>query len=149
MLFQMLCIEGRSWDESLVGSTQEQWNCFTRELKALDKIRIPRCYFLSISVPTDIQLHGFGDASEHAYAAVVYLRSEYEDGTIVSGLVASKTRVSPVKKQSIPQLELLDSLILARLVETILRSLAKKIQTGLWVDSMSVLYWIKNEKPCR
>ena len=42
MLFRMLCIEGRSWDESLVGSAKEQWNCFTNELKTLDKIRIPR-----------------------------------------------------------------------------------------------------------
>ena len=118
MLFQTLCIEGRSWDELLVGSAQEQWKRFTNELKALDKIRIPQCYFLSNSVPIDIQLHGFSDASEHAYAAVVYLRSVYEDGTVVSRLVASKTRVSPVKKQSIPRLELLGSLILARLVDT-------------------------------
>ena len=139
MLFQMLCIEGRSWDESLVGSAKEQRNCFTNKLRALDQIRIPRCYFRPISVPTNIQLHGFSDASEHAYAAVVYLRSVYEDGTIVSRLVASKTRVSPVKKQSIPRLELLGSLILARLVNTILRSLSRKIETVYWVDSMSVL----------
>ena len=94
-----------------------------------------------MSVPTDIQLHGFSDASEHAYATVVYLRFIYEDGTIVSRLVASKTRVSPVKKQSIPRLEMLGALILAHY----LKVLGKK-DTVYWVDSMSILYWIKNEK---
>ena len=117
MLFQSLCFEGRSWDEPLTSKALGQWNGLTNELQILDKITIPRCYFLPRSVPIDIQLHGFSDASEHAYAAAVYLRSMYDDGTIISRLVASKTRVSPVKKQSIPRLELLGSLILARLID--------------------------------
>jgi len=149
VLFQTLCIEGQNWDEPLIGNALEQWNQFANELKALDKIRIPRCYFLPSSVPTDMQLHGFSDASEHAFAAAIYLRSVYKDGTIISRIVASKTRVSPVKKQSIPRLELLGSLILARLADTILTSWSRNIETVYWVDSMSVLFWIKNEKPWR
>ena len=60
------------------------------------------------------------DASECAYAAVMYLRTVYVDGTVSISLIASKTRVSPVKKQSIPRLELLGALILARLADTYL-----------------------------
>ena len=71
----------------------------------------------------------------------------YDNGTIISRLVASKTRVLPVKRQSIPRLELLGSLILARLIDTILTSWSIKIDPVYWVDSMSVLFWIKNEKP--
>ena len=44
------------------------------ELSCLSTLHIPRCYspagFSSSSMP----LHGFSDASEEAYAGVVYLR---------------------------------------------------------------------------
>ena len=53
------------------------------------------------------ELHGFSDASHKAYAAVVYLRSEHANGDIEVNLVASKSRVAPMKRQSIPLLELL------------------------------------------
>ena len=58
------------------------------------------------------QLHGFSDASEKAFVAVVYLRVEYKCMPRDIQLVASKTRVAPVKKQSIPRLELLGATIL-------------------------------------
>ena len=76
-----------------------------------------------------------------------FLGCIYEDGIITSTLVASKTRVSPVKKQSIHRLELIGSLILARLVDAILTSCSQRIEVVYWVDLMSVLFWINNEKP--
>ena len=42
-------------------------------------------------------MHGFSDASQSAYAAVVYLRVVCEDTTIATVLVASKTKVAPLK----------------------------------------------------
>ena len=39
-----------------------------------------------------VQLHGFSDASERAYAMVVYVRSNYNDGQFEVRLVASKTK---------------------------------------------------------
>lgn len=62
-----------------------------------------------------VQLHGFSDASERAYAMVVYVRSNYNDGQFEVGLVPSKTRVAPIKRQTIPRLKLLGALILAHL----------------------------------
>ena len=61
--------------------------------------------------------------------------------------VASKTHVVPIKRQSIPHLELLGAVILARLSHTILSLLPMQIQCFYWVDSMAVLYWIQNNKP--
>lgn len=37
--------------------------------------------------------------------------------------VASKTRVSPLKKQTVPQLELLSALLLSRLMDTVIAAL--------------------------
>ena len=93
----------------------------------------------------DIQLHGFSDAPERTYAAVVYIRSTYSDGQVDVRLVASKSRVAPIKKQTIPRLELLGALILARLVNK-LKSLDIESPAVLWTDSMTTLCWIKNER---
>ena len=54
------------------------------------------------SVAVSVTVHGFCDASNKAYAAVVYF--VWDDQV---QLVAAKSRVAPVANQSIPRLELL------------------------------------------
>ena len=70
----------------------------------------------------------------------------YELSVMMELLIASKTRVSPVKKQSIPQLELLGALILTRLVNTVLIDCPQKMKVTCWVDSTSTLFWINNDR---
>jgi len=60
------------------------------------------------------KLHGFSDACERAYAAVIYLRISYGGDCVEVSFVASKTHVAPIKKQSIPRLELMVATLLAR-----------------------------------
>lgn len=113
----------------------------------MNSVRVPRCYFNNRKKSKNIELHGFSDASERAYAAVVYLRVLYEDDTVDVKLIASKARVAPCTKQSIPRLELLGALILARLVDTIKNILPfEEVEEFYWVDSMVVLHWIRNER---
>ena len=71
-------------------------------------------------------LCGYCDASLSAYAAVIYLLIESESGSYMH-FVASKTRVSPLKRQTIPRLELLSALLLARLMETVTAALKSVI----------------------
>ena len=111
ILFQLLCSDRIDWDEPLQGIMLERWTSLLTELKALDNVKIPRCYFNLGTSFIDIQLHGFSDASEQAFAVVLYLLCISSNGNVFTRLVASKTRVSPVKKQSIPWLELLGALI--------------------------------------
>ena len=108
ILFQELCIEKTNWDIELKGESLRKWKLFLQDLNLIDCYRIPRCYFAR--QPVDIQ-YGFSDASERAYAAVVYIRSTYSDGQVEVRLVASKSRVTPIKRQTIPRLELLGALI--------------------------------------
>ena len=148
-MFQILCCDKIDWDEELEGTARQRFCSFVSDLQHLARVSVPRCYFdPSFKTPINIELHGFSDASQQAFAAVVYLRSIYEDGRITVKLVASKTKVAPTKKQSIPRLELLGALILARLIATIKESLSlpPDIQTFYWVDSITALYWIKNSK---
>ena len=78
--------------------------------------KLPRCYFQGIQDKVvSCSLHGIGDASTKTYAAVIYLHVTMTVGGYVK-LVASKSRVAPVKELTIPRLELLAALVLAGLI---------------------------------
>ena len=144
ILFQELCLDKIDWDSNLPKHLLGTWNSLLNELKCLNNVKIPRCYFRSR--PVQFKLHGFSDASNRAYAGVVYIRSLYEDGGVDVRLVTSKTRVAPLKRQTIPRLELLGALILARLINS-LDLTEGNVKTFYWTDSTTALCWIRNEKP--
>ena len=100
------------------------------------------------ATPINVQLHGFCDPSIEAYADVVYLRAVYPDKSVTVSMLASKTRVSPQKPQTMRRLELL---LVVRLVTTIrdCLSLLKPMETLLWTDSTVVLCWLQSHKPCK
>lgn len=143
ILFQELCINKTNWDKELQGTLLHRWKSFLQYLKFNGGYRIPQCYFSR--QPVTSQIHGFSDASECAYAAVVYIRNTYSDGLIEVKLVASKSRVAPIKAQTIPRLELPGAFILAQLVNK-LKSIGAEYTTVLWSDSTTALCWIKNER---
>ena len=111
MLFQNLCSSKLDWNGQLEGETIRQWNSLPSDIKSLSYIRVQRCLFNHQVISH--QLHRLCDASEKAFAAVVYIHIEYEHIPPDIQLVASKARVVPVKKQSIPWLEVLGATILA------------------------------------
>ncbi|XP_058456734.1 uncharacterized protein LOC131434106 [Malaya genurostris] len=98
---------------------------------------------------SDIELHGFADASELAYGACIYTRLKRTDGTAEMKLVCSKSRVLPRKTKeqkqiTTPRAELLAAVLLSRLTVKILA--AFDIQFGcvtMWSDSQIVLCWIR------
>ncbi|XP_065051274.1 uncharacterized protein LOC135680947 [Rhopilema esculentum] len=150
-MFQSLCLQKVAWDEELQGSARLEFNAFLSKLEQLSKVRIPRCLINGLSVRS-YQIHGFSDASEQAYACVVYLRTEYENGEVDCRIIASKARVAPIKQVTIPKLELMGALLLAELMDTIRTVLLEeldpaKITSFYWVDSLVALCWIKNSKP--
>ena len=105
-LFQELCEAKLEWDEPIPADLK-WWRSLKLDLEEGQSISIPRCYFES--VPDDLvscTLCGFCDASSKAYAGVVYLLVETTTRSLVK-FVAAKTRVAPLKVQTIPRLELL------------------------------------------
>ena len=63
-----------------------------------------------------VQLHGFCDASEAAYAAVTYFRIVDQHCVLHVSLVMSKTKVAPLKQLNIPRFELCRATLLAELL---------------------------------
>ena len=134
------------WDQPLTDSLLDEWNALVHDLQAEIQISIPRCYLRDVEgSPISISLCGFCDASTKAYAAVVYLRVEAVHGVRVQFIV-SKTRVAPTQQLTIPRLELLSALLLARLITVVsddLKLILPPFDLKCYTDSTVALYWIR------
>lgn len=118
---------------------------------ALNELIIPRLVLLPES--DTYELHGFCDASQHAYGACVYIRSNNQSGNAEVKLYTARSRVAPIKTTTIPRLELCGSLLLSELVAEIKDELSNiniKLSTEnihYWTDSTIVLAWLSSLKP--
>ena len=75
IIFQLLCQDKRDWDEAVPADISVTWNKFLSELHSVNSVRIARYTFSEIKHDFhSVQLHGFADSSQKAYAAVVYMR---------------------------------------------------------------------------
>ena len=158
MFLQDLCRAKLDWDQPLPSAEffqdhdlEKRWRLLVSDLREGWPISVPRCYWSIISGEASIHtLSGFCDASQKAYAAVVYLRSDSNVGVSIR-LVASKTRVSPLKEQTIPRLELLSALLLARLITSITQALQQELplsEAHCFTNSMISLCWTKGSDKC-
>ena len=127
------------WDSVLPPEISTPWDLWTEDLVHIHHIDIPRALFQPKYV--SYQIHGFSDASEMACCAAVYIRSVDAAGDILVRLVTSKTIVAPLHKASIPRLELVGCLLLARLVKFVSKDLPTA-PTVLWTDSTTALCWL-------
>lgn len=116
ILAQKLCEAKLRWDEGISGELLQRWETLKSSMLDMKPIAMARCYFQCMDGhSTNCNLIGFYDASFQVYAAVVYLMMKRESVHRIS-LVASKTRVAPLQGQTIPRLELISALLLAKLL---------------------------------
>ncbi|XP_059225708.1 uncharacterized protein LOC131997872 [Stomoxys calcitrans] len=111
LLMRDIWVSGIDWDDKLSPSLLAKWQDFSNNYPSIEQIVIPR--WIDYSPEFDVQIHGFSDASEKAYAAVVYIRVESPSGVVTTHLLTAKSRVSPLKTLSIPRLELFGGPILS------------------------------------
>ncbi|XP_062704554.1 uncharacterized protein LOC134286876 [Aedes albopictus] len=136
-----------SWDQPLPEKLQQEWKEFHATLNLLREIQVPR--FASVAGATCLQLHFFSDASEKAYGACVYVRSEDTDGNVSVQLLAAKSKVAPLKtRHTINRLELCGALLSTQLYKKVIASLKTNADVFFWVDSTTVLQWLKSPPSC-
>lgn len=144
MLIQESWSANVGWDETLPSEIKNNWHKMKNELPTIEGIEIPR--WINTGGGTKIQLHGFCDASENAYAAVIYIRTLNDNGEISVKLLTAKTKVAPLKKErlTIPRLELCGATLLANLTQHVVNAMQLNIEKiCLWCDSKVVLAWIQ------
>ena len=141
IFIQELWERGFEWDEPLPDDIQKQWLDISQDLADSTHIQVQRRYFpLLPSWPSNAVLHVFVDASIKAYVTDAYLTSGPH-----TTLVMSKTRVAPLKKLTLPQLELMAAVVGARLA-SYLRNQLKIAHTVYWSDSQIVIHWLSSNK---
>ncbi|XP_045517137.1 uncharacterized protein LOC123709686 [Pieris brassicae] len=141
IIFQEVWKQNIKWDDQIPTSILKKWKQFKEEIElSISKIRIPR--WLQTSPDSTLELHGFCDASNKAYAAVIYCRINNK-----VSLVAAKTKLVPVKgKISIPRGELCGAVLLTKLFNKVKACLGyNKIKCYGWTDSMVTLGWIQGQ----
>ena len=112
IMTQELWKHNLKWDEELPESFKENWVKWLKELQNLTPLEIPRHFN---NVGSEVQLYVFCDSSQLAYGAVAYLRGTTPKRLKKCTFVMSKSKVAPVKPQTMPRLELLAAVLGAEL----------------------------------
>ncbi|XP_015120370.1 uncharacterized protein LOC107043389 [Diachasma alloeum] len=147
LLLQKLWDEQLGWDTEMDIKTRDSFTSWLEQLNYLRELIIPRWIFGADIAEASIYLHAFVDASNTAYAAVIYARVELHDEVDVR-FVFAKSRVAPKGSTTIPPLELLGATVGARLMHSVVSALTdKQPELHYWTDSSTVLAWIQRDKP--
>ena len=132
------------WDDELTKPLISSSRAWFGELEELKDIQVPRRLWNERMIAETMSLHTFEDASECPYGAVVYARCQYQDGSVSTNIVATKTRVSPNIATGIPRLELMGAIVGVRLTTSISEVLGAKItKSTFWCDGVNVLWWVR------
>lgn len=143
LLIQSIWKEHLEWDQLVPEHITLQWKEIWSTINELERIRVPR--WIQTIRAKKIQLHGFADSSESAYGGGIYARVIDENDTIYSFLIASKSRVAPIKKVTIPRLELAAAQLLSQLFVSVRNSMEwHDAEYYLWSDSTITLQWINH-----
>ena len=131
-----------SWGEE----SQTKWMEDVQVLNQLHKLKFSRNSNPDNAVGLP-EIHGFCDGGEKAYGSAIFLRSKLADGSYSCILLMVKVFVAPLKKKSVPRLEFMGCLSLAKLHSTYKEALefaeVSNCKKLFWIDSQTVLTWLK------
>ena len=148
VLLQTLWSKHLGWDDAIPAVDKTEWSSIKSDLSLLPDCEIKRCITMNCknSSVTNFLLC-FCDASTCAFAAVIYLLQRNGESESTANILFSKTRLAPLKKLSVPRLELMAVVIGTRCLKFVQRHLNIPIHgLYLWSDSQCVIKWINSVK---
>ena len=145
ILMQNICQEKLDWDDIL----SEDWHdCLTRLGKMGSAETHCRFEIGNNTNPVvKREFQGFCNASLNGCGACIYVKTIYKSGKVSVKLLSSKSRLAPLKQETIPRLELLGALLLCRLMLLVRNSLKDELlfdNVYYWCDSKIGLAWLKS-----
>ena len=130
-LLQDLCRRGIGWDDAISESELNRWQKWLEDLPELQNLKIPRCFKPELfGKAISCQIHTYSDASQVGYGIVSYLRLINGEGRIHCSLLMGKARVAPLKKVTIPRMELTAATVAICITKMVVRQLEMKNFTG-------------------
>jgi len=145
LLVQRIWCEKLQWEDEVGQEIAEPLRAWCEEATRLSGITIPRRYGGATGGESPLTLHVFADASERAYSAVAYI----QEGHSVS-LVFAKAKLAPLKKLTLPRLELQAAVLATRVRSFIAEKLGVSFsQVRLYTDSKITYFWATSENPGR
>ncbi|XP_031422633.2 uncharacterized protein LOC116220330 [Clupea harengus] len=147
LLLQELCRQNFGWDVTIPHTLSEQWTNWNSKLSLLEGFEVPRCFkphHFGESVHS--QIHHFSDASELGYGTASYLRMTNAKGKVHIAFLMGKARVAPLKRQTIPRLELAAAALSVKVDRMLKAELpSTRDKSVFWSDSTAVLKYISND----
>ena len=142
---QELWEKGIDWGEKLPPEIQEKWASLFQEMLTLNGITFERCLTPPDAVGLPV-LCIFADASNEAFGVCAYARWQKSNEEYDVRFIAAKSRVAPLKRLTIPRLELQGAVLASRLGNTIVQESRFQFEKViLFLDSEIVLAWIRSE----
>ena len=124
---QKLWLAKIDWEEKLSQNLETEFLSWYNQIPLLNQIKVSR--WLGYVPNAKFEIYGFAEASKIAYAACVYLKIISSDKVVIR-LIQAKSKVAPLKPLlTIPKLELNATLLLAKLV--------KKVEKTLKLESVN------------
>ena len=135
------------WDSAVSGSVRDRFVNLLEMLKDIQDLRFPRCIKpAGYKKDNKPDLLCFGDGSKQAFCTLAYIRWQMEDGEYKCFLLSGKTRVAPLKKISVPRIELMGAVGAVRLAENIQSSISLEFgRRFFFTDSSAVFGMIRGE----
>ncbi|XP_047489108.1 uncharacterized protein LOC125039313 [Penaeus chinensis] len=145
LILQSLSKKGLKWDEPIPDKESKEYRKLIKTIDSLENIKVPRCFRKVQAKNAKVQLHCFADASDSGYGVAIYARFQYSDQSIECNLVVGKSRVAPLKKITIPRMELTAATLAVKLANVVSKELGFYYENKFfWTDSTSVLKCIAN-----
>ena len=147
VLVQELCRRGVGWDDPIPTDVHKGWKEWLKALDTIQYLTFPRCAVILACPSMQFQLCQFSDASSAAYGVATYLRVEdTSTGIVAVRLLQAKSRLAPLKRLTIPRLELQAAWLATQIDQQLVRELdIPLIPSHFWTDSTIVLQYIAHK----
>ena len=126
------------WDEAVDEEFHRKWTLLFKEMFEMEYISFKRCLKPKDAVGNP-DLVVFSDGSMKAFGAVAYVRWRLLDGSIECALVASKSKLAPLRQVTVPRLELCGAVLACRLRQFIEEEMEWSFDTVVHITDSEIV----------
>ena len=146
MLFQEATRLQLDWDTPVPDTLAHSWMELLQSLPELDKLKFNHCMIPGEFADGVAEVHNFCNGSQAGYGCCSYIRVINETEQIHVALITAKSRLSPLKRITVPRLEMASAVLAVKMNNVIQRELdVPVVESTFWSDSEITLAYIRNE----